>query len=92
VLIEYMASGLPFVATNVGGVANKAAELGVPRFVPANDSLALTAALDELLELSSEERSERGKLGEGIADRYFNISARLPEWFRVYAAAIGAGQ
>jgi len=41
VLIEYMACGLPFVSTNVGGVANLVAELGVPGFVPPNDSLAL---------------------------------------------------
>jgi glycosyltransferase involved in cell wall biosynthesis len=89
VLIEYMACGLPFVATNVGGVANKVAELGVSGFVPPNDSLALASALDELLELSPVERSQRGKIGEEIAEQYFNISNRLPEWLRVYASAMG---
>jgi glycosyltransferase involved in cell wall biosynthesis len=89
VLIEYMACGLPFVSTNVGGVANLVADLGVPGFVPPNDSLALASALDELLELSPLERSQRGKIGEDIAEQYFNICGRLPEWFRVYASAMG---
>jgi len=51
--------------------------------------LALASALDKLLELSPLERSQRGKIGEDIADRYFNICGRLPEWFRVYASAMG---
>ena len=92
VLIEYMVCGLPFVATNVGGVANKVEALGVPGFVPANDSLALASALDQLLQLSHAERLKRGKMGEDVAASYFEISERLPEWFRVYAAAAGATQ
>ena len=90
VLIEYMACGLPFVATNVGGVANQVAQLGVPGFIAPNDSRGLTLALDELLELSPVERSRRGKVGEDIADRYFNICLRLPEWLRVYTSALGS--
>jgi glycosyltransferase involved in cell wall biosynthesis len=88
VLIEYMACGLPFVATQVGGVANQVAELGVPGFVPPNDSAALATALDELLELSRVERSQRGRIGEDVADRYFDIRRRMPEWYRVYASAL----
>jgi glycosyltransferase involved in cell wall biosynthesis len=84
-----MACGLPFVSTNVGGVANLVAELGVPGFVLPNDSLALASALDKLLELSPLERSQRGKIGEDIADQYFNICERLPDWLRVYESAMG---
>ena len=84
VLIEYMASGLPFVASRVGAISLRADELGVPGFVPPNDAEAFSKALDEILGLSSADRASRGAIGREIAFRYFDIRKKMPQWYQVY--------
>jgi glycosyltransferase involved in cell wall biosynthesis len=90
VLIEYMASGLPFVAARVGGIAERVAELKIPEFVPAGDVNAFAGALDRLLRLTSDERRIRGAAGQEIALRQFDIRAMMAEWYKVYASTIGS--
>lgn len=86
-LIEYMAGGLPFVSTRAGSVAHRAAELGVPEFVPPGDVAALTEALERLLRLSPAERRRRGQLGLDVARRHFDIRSAMSRWHEVYRAA-----
>jgi glycosyltransferase involved in cell wall biosynthesis len=91
VLIEYMAAGLPFVATNVGGIASRGKALGVPGFVPPENPAAFSEALDQLLSLSTEQRSVRGELGRAVALKHFNIDNAMPQWVKVYDSAMSTG-
>lgn len=84
VLIEYLAAGLPFVATRVGAVAQRAASLGEGLLVPAGDAGALRAALDELLALSREQLRERGLRGRELARAHFDVRASAPRWRKLY--------
>jgi glycosyltransferase involved in cell wall biosynthesis len=88
VLIEYMAAGLPFVATRVGSVGMRACSLGVPGFVTAGDIGGLAQALDNLLRLTPHQRRTRGEAGREVARRYFDIRRTVPQWYAVYNAAI----
>jgi len=88
VLIEYMASELPFVATKVGGVSDQVAEMRVPGFVPPADALAFARELDGLLSLQSDARCERGKLGKEIAVR-FSITESIKQWCELYERVLG---
>lgn len=69
VLIEAMASGLPVVATQVGGVADLGldpAVLAMPR-----DSLSIASAIDRVLGLDAEHRAEvTRRQQEVVRERY----------------------
>jgi len=84
VLIEYMAAGLPFAASQVGDISRRAAESGVPGFVPPGDPVALAEAIDEILSLSRRERIERGRFGRDVALREFDIRVVMPRWYALY--------
>ena len=88
VLIEYMALGLPFVATKVGSVGNHVASLGLPEFVAPEDAHALAEAIDNLLKLTSQQRRARGDSGRQTARRHFDIRQAMPQWYAVYDKAI----
>ena len=84
VLIEYMAASLPFVATRVGAIAQRAAALGARRLVAAGDVEDLRAALDELLELSPEQLRQRGRHGNELAQQHFDVANTVPRWRELY--------
>jgi glycosyltransferase involved in cell wall biosynthesis len=87
VLIEYMAAGLPFVATKVGAVARRVAGLGIPEFVAPDEAGSLAAALDRLVTLSPAERRSRAQSGKTAALRCFDIRQQMPQWYRIYEGA-----
>ncbi|MDO9537350.1 MAG: glycosyltransferase [Thermoplasmata archaeon] len=88
VLIECMAFALPFVATQVGGISHKVAEMGVPEFVEPDNPVAFAAAMDRLLSLSGSERQKRGKIGQKIAIEHFDISQQMRRWVKIYDAVL----
>lgn len=88
VLIEYMAAGLPFVATKVGGISQRVAELNVPEFVAAGDSEALAGALDRLLATNCSKRRQRARLGQDAVSSYFDIRRTMPRWYEVYESVL----
>jgi len=90
VLIEYMASALPFISTLVGGIAKRLSELGIPEFVPPNDSKAFAEALDSLLRLSKSKRRERGSAGKEVALGNFDINIKIPQWYKIYERTLQA--
>ncbi len=90
--IEYLASALPVVSTLAGGVARQAAALGLSEFVPPDDPRSFAAALDRLLSLTPAERRERGKHGQAIALRHFDIRAQMRRWYGLYEKVLGAGR
>jgi glycosyltransferase involved in cell wall biosynthesis len=84
VLIEYLAGGVPVVATRVGDVSLRAESLGVQEFVEPGDSGTLGRAINRLLAMSRSERADRGRLGIEVAQRAFNIRHSMPQWHNVY--------
>jgi len=84
VLAEYAACGVPFVSTNVGGVAGELARAGAGRFVPPDDPAALAAALDEMVALPAAERRALGASWRDVAAKRFDISVVLPLWRDLY--------
>jgi glycosyltransferase involved in cell wall biosynthesis len=88
-VLEAMAMGVPVVATDVGGMA-EAVEDGVTgKLVPAGDSAALAAALNELL-------SDRSGLEElGLAGRArarkFSVSRSAELLGELYERLLGEG-
>jgi glycosyltransferase involved in cell wall biosynthesis len=87
-LIEYMASGLPLIATRVGAVGRRVEEMGVPEFVAPGDPIALATALDCLLDLSPDERVRRSALGQQLALRSFDIRNCMSLWYDIYSSVL----
>jgi glycosyltransferase involved in cell wall biosynthesis len=78
-----MASGLPVVATNVGG-ATELVEDGVTgRLIRAEDSSALAAALMDLASNPSL-RERMGRAGRVKAEQEFGLQRMLRDYERVY--------
>jgi glycosyltransferase involved in cell wall biosynthesis len=90
-LIEYMAAGLPFVASLVGDIGHRVASMGVPEFVEPGNAIALAKALDRLVDLPGDERRRRGIRGQQIAFREFGIRNCMPQWYEIYEA-VGRGR
>lgn len=86
-LIEFMAAGLPVIATRVGAVANRAAKEGIPGIVKPGDVEGMAAELDALDRMSAEHRAARGALGNYVANKFFEIHARMPTWDSIYPRA-----
>jgi glycosyltransferase involved in cell wall biosynthesis len=87
VLIEFLAAGLPVVASNSGNIAELAGRCNLPGMVEADNESAFAAALQELTDLSAGERKERGEIGRRIAWEKFSMSAAFPKWMEIYESA-----
>jgi glycosyltransferase involved in cell wall biosynthesis len=72
VLLEYMASGLPFVATETGEIAHAVRDAGVGLLTEPRDHLALAGALSDLLDMSTERRHAMGARGRELASGEFS--------------------
>lgn len=89
VLIEYMASQLPFIVSRVGGISERVFELNLPGFVPAENPEMLARALDEMAALGTAERISRGAKGLKIAQDSFDIEKTIPQWGALYSQITG---
>lgn len=82
-ILEYMAAGLPVVATDVGG-ARECVEDGASGFlVPSDDDTALANRIALLLANPSTSR-EIGLRGKAIVRERFSVSAQLSALERLY--------
>jgi glycosyltransferase involved in cell wall biosynthesis len=88
VLLEYLAAGLPIVATRVGDIGNRLATEHVMGFVDAGDAVAFANELDAVAALSPAARRARGDRGRAILDARFDLAAVMPRWYEVYSGAI----
>lgn len=84
VLLEYMASGLPFVATETGEIAHAVRDQGVGILVEPRDYQALAEALLELLEMTQEERTAMGERGRRLVAAQFDQRIVVREIERIY--------
>ncbi|MEX0769030.1 MAG: glycosyltransferase family 4 protein [Microthrixaceae bacterium] len=71
VILEYMASKLPFVATETGEIAHAVKDSGVGILTEPRDYLELADALTELLRMTPEQRKEMGDLGRQLVVEQF---------------------
>jgi glycosyltransferase involved in cell wall biosynthesis len=85
--LEALASGLPVVATNAGGLADLVPDDG-NRKVPPGDATALARALDELLGLTAEERAALGARNRAVAETY-SWEAAVDRLEAVYTDVVG---
>jgi L-malate glycosyltransferase len=85
--LEALASGLPVVATNAGGLADLVPDTG-NRLVPPGDAGALARALDELLGLTAQERTDLGARNRAVAETY-SWEAAVDRLEAVYRDVVG---
>jgi glycosyltransferase involved in cell wall biosynthesis len=84
VLLEAAASGLPCVATNVGGVKECIVNEQTGFVVPAKDPAALAAAMSRLIEMPAGARQRIGEAARALALERFDIAAVTEQWERTY--------
>jgi len=89
-IIEAMASGLPVVATSVGG-ADELVEHGrTGLLVPREDPEALAEAVAALLD-DAARRGEMGRAGRAKAEREFSLERMLAGYERLYLDLAAGG-
>jgi glycosyltransferase involved in cell wall biosynthesis len=91
VLLEYMASGLPFVATETGEIAHAVRDDGVGILVEPRDYLALADALSTLLAMSPQDRTAMGLEGRRVVQDRFDQHVVVREVEHIYRRLLGTG-
>jgi glycosyltransferase involved in cell wall biosynthesis len=92
VLLEFMASALPFVATETGEIAHAVRDEGVGMLVEPRDYLALADALSALLQMSAPARQDMGQRGRRVVQERFEQHVVVREVEQIYRRLLGLGQ
>jgi glycosyltransferase involved in cell wall biosynthesis len=91
VLLEAMASGVPVVATSVGGIPDLVVPGVTGLLVPANDILSMRAALLSLAESPELSRELAGAARQRVLAVH-SVEAMAKAYAQVYQAARGRGR
>jgi sugar transferase (PEP-CTERM/EpsH1 system associated) len=86
-ILEAMASGLPVVATNVGGNPELVKEGQTGTLVPASDLVAMANAIQAYLRNPGRLR-EHGRPARDRVERLFSIDAMIKSYLRLYDTVI----
>jgi glycosyltransferase involved in cell wall biosynthesis len=86
-ILEAMASGLPVVATNVGGNPELVDEERTGLLVPASDPVAMATAIQAYLRNPSK-LVEHGPAGRKKVEKQFSIEAMVNGYLAVYDAVL----
>lgn len=89
VLLEASATGLPVVATDVGGNREVVLEGRSGFLVPSGDPEALSAAMLRLLEMPPGERSRMGDAGRAHVMREYDMEKVVDRWESLYGELLG---
>lgn len=82
-ILEAMASGLPVVATDVGGNADLVRDGVTGRVVPAADSAVMAEALVQLAS-NPASAAAMGRAGRGDSERLYSLQAMVSNYQQVY--------
>ncbi len=88
-LLEAMASGLPSVATRVGGIPEMLESGLSGHLVPPGDVAALAAAVEGLAS-DPPARARMGRAARAAAETRFSLERMVSELERIYGASTGA--
>jgi glycosyltransferase involved in cell wall biosynthesis len=89
VVLEYMASGLPFVATDTGEITRSVRDLGVGLIPAPRDHRDVADALVRLLEMSPHERRAMGERGRRVVLERFSQEIAVRSIEAVYREVLG---
>ena len=92
VLLEAAASGLPQVATSVGGVAEAVIHERTGYVVPPGDSAALAAAMHRLAAMPGEARASMAQAAREHAVARFDLGAVTSQWEDLYRRLLEAAR
>ncbi len=92
VLLEYMAAGLPFVATETGEIAHAVKAAGVGILIEPRDYLELADGLGRLLAMSPEERRAMGAAGRRMVEEQFEQQVVIQEMEAIYRRLVASGE
>lgn len=92
VLLEYMASNLPFLATETGEIAHAVKDAGVGILTEPRDYLELADGLVQLLAMSPEERSAMGARGRQMVEESFEQRVVVREIEAIYRRLMTMGE
>lgn len=82
-ILEAMASGLPVIATNVGGSPELVSDGETGRLIPQSDPVALASAIKDYVN-APETAIEAGKAGKKRIDQQFSMDVMVAAYARVY--------
>jgi glycosyltransferase involved in cell wall biosynthesis len=88
-LLEYVASGLPFVSTRVGLVGNALHEMEIPTLVEPGDKDGFVDGLRALFHIKPKEHAARVERAMQLATPRFDIQSVMAEWHALYAKVLG---
>lgn len=89
VVLEYMASGLPFIATDTGQITNAVRDLGVGLIPAPRDHYEISDALSELLSMSRADLAAMGQRGREAVENLFSQQNTVREIERLYDQMLG---
>lgn len=84
VLLEASASGLPIVATRVGGISEVVIDGQTGFLVPPKNPPALAQAMLKMMDLPEEARQAMGAQGRIYVQEHYGLDKILDEWERIY--------
>ncbi len=88
-ILEAMATGLPIVATRVGGNPELVEEGRTALLVPADDPQAMAAAIAVYAD-DAAKRAQHGAAGRAAAEARFSLGAMVKAYMEVYDRFLGA--
>lgn len=91
VLLEAAASGLPIVATDVGGNAEIVLKGRTGELVPAGDSSSLSSSMQRIIECSDEDRRTMGRRSVRYVQATFGIDSIVDRWEYIYQSLYPVG-
>ncbi|BDA70170.1 glycosyl transferase, group 1 [Calothrix sp. PCC 7716] len=84
VLLEAAATGLPIVATDVGGIPETVLDNETGFLVPPNNPEALSAAMQKLMDMPQVDRLEMGKKGRKYVLANYSTNKIVDKWEELY--------
>jgi glycosyltransferase involved in cell wall biosynthesis len=89
VLLEAAASGLPLIATNVGGNSEIVRDRKTGILVDSGNSEQLSSAMIEMIEMKEDMRRRLGIEARELVKARYSINAIMDKWDKIYKELLG---